>query len=135
MSEEIVMTDTLADALSHMKNTENAGSLDCTIKPASKLIGKILRVMQEHGYIGEFEFVDDGKSGKFKVTLLGRLNDCGVIRPRHSVGKMGFEKFEKRYLPASGFGVLTVSTPDDGIISHYQAKEKGIGGRLLSYVY
>ncbi len=128
------MKDPLADALSHMKNTENAGTLICVIKPASKVIGKVLRVMQEHGYIGEFEFIDDGKSGKFTVKLLGKLNDCGVIRPRHAVGKKAFEKFEKRYLPASGFGVLAVSTPD-GIMSHYKAKEKGIGGRLLSYVY
>lgn len=128
------MTDTLADALSHMRNTENAGTLTCTIKPASKLIGKVLRVMQEHGYIGEFEFIDDGKAGKLKVTLLGKLNGCGVIRPRHHVGKRDFEKFEKRYLPAKGFGVLAVSTPD-GVISHYKAKESKIGGRLLAYVY
>lgn len=128
------MTDPLADALSHMKNTENAGMLTCIVKPASKLIGKVLRLMQEHGYIGEFEFIDDGKSGKFKVKLLGRLNDCGVIRPRHPVGKKDFEKFEKRYLPASGFGVLAVTTPE-GVMSHYQAKERDIGGRLLAYVY
>lgn len=129
-----MLIDPLADALSNLKNSENAGILTCVIKPASKLIGKVLRVMQEYGYIGEFEFVDDGKSGKFKVKLLGKLNNCGVITPRYPVGKRDFEKFEKRYLPATGFGVLAVSTPR-GVMSHYEAKEKGIGGRLLAFVY
>ncbi|MFQ5976129.1 MAG: 30S ribosomal protein S8, partial [Candidatus Hydrothermarchaeales archaeon] len=61
-------------------------------------------------------------------------NDCGVIMPLHPVGKKDFEKFEKRYLPASGFGVLAFTTTE-GVMSHYQAKERGIGGRLLAYVY
>ena len=60
-----MLLDPLADALSNMKNNEYTGNLECVIKPASKLTGKVLKVMQENGYIGEFEFVDDGRSGKF----------------------------------------------------------------------
>lgn len=129
-----MLMDPLADALSNLKNNERTGNLECVIKPASKMISRVLKLMQEHGYIGEFEFIDDGKSGKFKVKLVGKINDCGVIRPRYTVGKKTFEKFEKRFLPASGFGILVVST-SQGVISHFEAKEKGIGGRLLAFVY
>lgn len=38
------------------------------------------------GYIGEFEVVDDHRSGKIVVELIGRLNKCGVISPRFDVG-------------------------------------------------
>lgn len=124
----------MADALSNIKNNERAGNLRCVIHPASKLIGKVLKVMQEHGYIGNFEFVDDGRCGKFTVELLGKINDCGVIKPRYAVKKDGFEKFEKRFLPARGFGLLIVTTPVD-VMNHEEAKKKGIGGRLLAYVY
>jgi len=94
----------------------------------------VLRVMQEHGYVKEYEFVDDGRAGLFKVKLTGKINDCGVIRPRYAVGKDNIEKYEKRFLPASGFGVIIIST-SQGVMSHYEAKERGIGGRLLAYVY
>ncbi len=37
------------------------------------------------GYIGEFEVIDDHRSGKVVVELIGRLNKCGVISPRFDV--------------------------------------------------
>ena len=56
------------------------------IRPASKVIVKFLQVMMRHGYIGEFEIVDDHRAGKIVVELNGRLNKCGVISPRFDVG-------------------------------------------------
>jgi small subunit ribosomal protein S8 len=129
-----MLMDPLSDTLSSLKNSERVGNLQCVTKPASKLIGKVLGVMNEHGYIGEFEFVDDGKGGKFQVQLLGKMNDCGVIRPRYDLKKTEFEKFEKRFLPAQGFGILIMTTPL-GIMDHKNAMEKGVGGKLLAYVY
>lgn len=129
-----MLMDPLADTLSSLKNSERVGNLQCVTKPASKLIGKVLGVMNEHGYIGEFEFIDDGRSGKFKVQLLGKMNDCGIIRPRYNLKKAEFEKFEKRFLPAKGFGILIMTTPL-GVMDHKNAMEKGVGGKLLAYVY
>jgi small subunit ribosomal protein S8 len=129
-----MLVDPLADALSNLKNNERTGNLECIIKPASKMIGKVLKVMQDHGYLGEFEFIEDGRAGKFKVKLVGKINNCGVIRPRYPVNKRNFEIFEKRLLPASGFGILILTTPL-GVISHNEAREKNTGGRLLAFVY
>ncbi len=126
--------DPLADALSTIKNSEYSGRLECTIKPASKLIASVLNVMREYGYLKEYEYIEDGRGGVFRVRLAGKINDCGVIRPRFPVGVRDIEKYEKRFLPASGFGVLVVSTPL-GIMSHYAAREKHTGGRLIAYVY
>ncbi|GFO98000.1 30S ribosomal protein S8 [groundwater metagenome] len=129
-----MLIDPLANALSIIKNAEDTGKPECTIRPASKLIGSVLKVMKDNGYIGEFEFIDDGKSGVFKVQLKGKINKCGVIRPRHAVGNMEFEKWEKRFLPARGFGSIILTTPD-GVITHSKARDNGIGGQLLAYVY
>ncbi|MEM2568018.1 MAG: 30S ribosomal protein S8, partial [Candidatus Bathyarchaeia archaeon] len=38
------------------------------------------------------------------------------------------------FLPSREVGLLIISTPR-GVLSHKEAKEKGIGGRLLAYVY
>jgi small subunit ribosomal protein S8 len=126
--------DTLANALVNMKNCEIMSKSECTIAPASKLVGDILKLMQREGYIGNFEFIDNGKAGIYRVQLIGRINNCRVVKPRYSVRKGGFEKWEKRYLPAKGFGTLIVTTPQ-GVLTHVEAKLQGIGGKLLAYVY
>lgn len=128
------MMDTLSNGLTTIINNEIRNKRECIISPASKLLGKILRIMQLNGYIGEFEFIDDGRTGKFKVQLLGRINDCGAIRPRFSVTCDEIEKWEKKFLPSREVGILVIST-SRGVLSHKEAKEKRIGGKLLAYVY
>jgi len=130
----LTMMDTVANGLTSIINNEMRNKQECVISPASKLLGRVLRVMQLSGYIGEFEFIDDGRSGKFKVQLLGRINKCGAIKPRFSVGTTQFETWEKRFLPSRDIGVLVVST-SQGVVSHRKAKKKKIGGRLLAFIY
>ncbi|MCX8171336.1 MAG: 30S ribosomal protein S8 [Candidatus Bathyarchaeota archaeon] len=126
--------DSIANGLTTIYNNELRRKKECYIMPASKLLGNVLRVMQMHGYIGEFEFIDDGRAGKFRVQLLGRINKCGAVRPRYSFKVKDIENWEKTYLPARDIGILIVSTPE-GVMSHTEAKKKNIGGKLLAYVY
>jgi small subunit ribosomal protein S8 len=130
----MTLLDPLADALSTIYNSEIVGKPEVVIAPASKLLEKVLQVMQSKGYIGEFERIDDGKSGRFRIQLMGRTNKCGVIKPRYPVRRDGFETYEKRFLPAYNYGILIVTTPQ-GVMTHQDAKTRGIGGRLLAYVY
>jgi small subunit ribosomal protein S8 len=134
MSNRVNIMDTLANGLTTIMNNEMRNTRECIISPASKLLGRILRIIQLNGYIGEFEFIDDGRSGKFKVQLLGRINKCGAIKPRFSVKTDKFEEWEKKFLPSRDVGILVVSTPK-GVLSHKEAKEKRMGGKLLAFVY
>jgi len=126
--------DTLNDAMSVIKNAEQVGKGECVVRPSSKLIGRVLRVMQESGYIRQFEMVEDGRNRMFRVALSGQINDCGVIRPRYSVKVADLEKYEARYLPAQDFGVLILTTTK-GVLTHMEAKKDGVGGKLLAFVY
>ncbi len=126
--------DPLNDALISIKNAKLSGKMECTVSPASKLTGRVLNVMQKYGYIQEFELVENGRGGEFVVKLNGMLNSCGVVKPRFSVKKDEIEKFERRYLPGKNFGILVISTTK-GVISNSEAKDMGIGGKLLAYVY
>jgi len=129
-----MLNDPLANALSLMKNAELKGKGTCVIQPSSKLIGGVLTLLKEKGYVGEFEHIDDGKAGVFQVKLQGNINNCGVIKPRYPIKRDELEKWESRYLPAQDFGLLILTTTK-GIISHDEAKKNGIGGKLLAYVY
>jgi small subunit ribosomal protein S8 len=126
--------DTLTNGLITIINNEMRNKRECIISPASKLLGRVLRIMQLNGYLGEFEFIDDGRSGKFKVQLLGRINKCGAVKPRFSVRVDEFENWEKKFLPSRDVGIMVVST-SKGVISHREAEEKNMGGRLLAFVY
>lgn len=123
-----------ADGMCTLKNAGDTGKSECTIEPASKLLGAMLRIMQESGYIKSFEFVEDGRGGQLVVHLTGKINNCGAISPRFSVQLEEMESWEKRYLPGKNFGILMLST-SRGVLSHERAKKEGIGGELLGYVY
>ncbi len=126
--------DPLNDALSSIKNASLVGKRECFVRPSSKLIGRVLKVMKDNNYIGQFEYIEDGKAGMFLVKLNGNINNCGVIKPRFSVRTTQLEKYEGRYLPAQDFGVLILTTTK-GVVSHSKAKNFGVGGKLLAFVY
>jgi len=117
--------DPLNDALGKIFNAEQAGKYNVDIRPASKLLASVLEIMQQAGYIGAFERDEDGRGGSYRIELRGAINQCGVVKPRHSVG---------RYLPAQDFGLLILTT-NQGVMHHYDAKTSRIGGRLLAYVF
>ena len=126
--------DTLAIALSTMLNAQETGKNTCVVKPVSKITLAVLHIMKERGYIGDYTILEDGKGGNIQVNLTGAINKCGVIKPRFSVTKQEFDKFEKRFLPAKDFGLMIITTPQ-GIMTQTEAREKGVGGKLLAYVY
>ncbi|KAK6929311.1 Ribosomal protein S8 [Dillenia turbinata] len=150
----MVRVSVLNDALKSMYNAEKRGKRQVMIRPSSKVIIKFLLVMQKHGYIGEFEYVDDHRAGKIVVELNGRLNKCGVISPRFDVGVKEIEPWTARLLPSRqclltilpcvyvsarmfdwavfGYIVLTTSA---GIMDHEEARRKNVGGKVLGFFY
>jgi small subunit ribosomal protein S15Ae len=86
------------------------------------------------GYIGEFEVVDDHRSGKIVVELNGRLNKCGVISPRFDIALPQIERWVTNLLPARQFGFVVLTT-SYGIMSHDEARKRGTGGKILGYFY
>ena len=126
--------DPLSDAFTRIFNAEQAGHYEVTVNPASKMLGSMLSIMQASDYIGEYERIDNGRGGSFRVELIGALNRCVVITPRHSVKRAEFDKGESRYLPARDLGLLILTT-NQGVMNHYDAKKDRVGGRLLAYIF
>ncbi len=129
-----MLNDPIANMMSSIIIYEQTGKRELIVHPVSKIIRKVLTIMQEHGYVGELEDLSEGRAGFAKLNLLGNVNKCGVIKPRFAIGKQEFQKFEKRYLPANGVGILILST-SQGLMTHDKAREQGIGGRLIAYCY
>jgi len=127
------MVNTLADACCALKNAERARKKEVIISPASKILQQVLRIFQKNAYIGEFERYDDGRQGKFKIALLGRINQCsGLMRLNYKISQ--FEMLERKLLPAPGLGLIIITT-NQGIMTLKEAEEKQIGGHTLCYIY
>jgi len=124
----------LADALKSINNAEKRGKRQVLIRPSSKVIVKFLRVMMKHGYIGEFEIVDDHRAGKIVVNLTGRLNKCGVISPRFDVKIKDLERYTRNLLPSRQFGYIVLTT-SSGIMDHEEARRKHVGGKILGFFF
>merc|ERR1711924_590252 len=130
----MVRMSVLNDALKNISNAEKHGKRQVLLRPSSKVIVKFLQVMQKHGYIGEFEIIDDHRSQKIVVELNGRLNKCGVISPRFDYSAKDSEKWIANLLPSRQFGHMVLTT-SQGIMDHDEARRKAIGGKLLGFFY
>src|SRR4030042_5653039 len=104
------------------------------VTPVSNILKAVLEILKSRGYVGDLEVLSESRGGFAKLHLLGNVNECGVIKPRFSIKHDDYTKFEKRYLPAKGVGILIVSTCQ-GIMPHADAIKKGLGGRLIAYCY
>ncbi len=127
-------TNVLANLFVTLYNNETRRKNECIVLPTSKLGVEVLKTLQKDGYIGEFERIEDKRGGKFKIKLLAKITKCGAISPRFKVKKTEYQNWEQQYLPSYMRGMLLVTT-NQGVMSHHEAANKGIGGLLIGYVY
>jgi small subunit ribosomal protein S15Ae len=130
----MVLMSVLNSCLVTLTNAERRGKRQVLIRPVSKVVVKFLQVMMKHGYIGEFELIDDKRSGKIVVQLIGRINKAGVISPRFDLALSDMEKWTSYLLPSGQFGHLVLTT-SYGIMDHQEAIRKHTGGKILGYFY
>ena len=124
----------LADALKTIVNAERKGMRQVLLRPCSKVVIAFLRQMQKHGYIGEFEVIDDHRSSKVVVELFGRINKCAVISPRFDIALPKLEAWTAKILPSRQFGHVILTTTY-GILDQEECRKRHTGGKILGFFY
>ncbi|MHA2788067.1 30S ribosomal protein S8 [Corynebacterium sp. S7] len=132
----MTMTDPIADMLSRVRNANNAHH-DTVSMPSSKIKANIAEILKQEGYIADYK-VEDAKVGKTLSLELkyGPTRQASIAGLRR-VSKPGLRVYAKSTnLPEviGGLGVAIIST-SQGLLTDRQAREKGVGGEVLAYVW
>ncbi|GAB2632243.1 30S ribosomal protein S8 [Kribbella swartbergensis] len=135
----MTMTDPIADMLTRLRNANQAYH-ESTSMPYSKIKQGIADILQQEGYISSYK-VEEPKEGAVGKTLVIDLK-FGPSRERSIAGvrrisKPGLRVYAKSTnLPKvlGGLGVAIIST-SQGLLTDKQAKNKGVGGEVLAYVW
>ena len=129
------ITDPIADMLTRIRNA-NAQRHETVDVPASKLKKAIAEILLEEGYIKSFEEIEDNSQGIIRITLK-YVNKQKVISGLKRISKPGLRVYaSKDELPKvlGGLGIALVST-SKGIMTDKKARQEGIGGEVLAYVW
>ncbi len=130
------ITDAIADMLTRVRNASSAKHESVDI-PASNLKKDIARILLDEGYIKNLELVDDGKQGVIRIALKYSANKQNVITGIKRISKPGLRVYaNKDELPKvlGGLGVAIIST-SKGIMTDKKARNEGVGGEVLAFVW
>ena len=129
-------TDPIADMLTRIRNANNAKFKTVDV-PASKMKKSIAETLVEEGYIKSFEEINDGAQGILRITLKYDENGKKVIAGLKRISKPGLRIYaSKDELPKvlNGLGIALIST-SKGIVTDKKARELGVGGEVLAYIW
>jgi len=129
------ITDPIADMLTRIRNA-NEQRHETVDVPASKLKKAIAEILFEEGYIKSFEEIEDNSQGIIRITLK-YVNKEKVIQGLKRISKPGIRIYaSKDELPRvfNGLGIALIST-SKGIMTDKKAREEGVGGEVLAYIW
>lgn len=129
------MTDVIADLLTRIRNAIAAKHESVDI-PASNMKKAIANILLEEGYVHEVQVIEDNKQGIIRITLK-YVDKIGVISGLKRISKPGLRVYAKKQdIPKvlGGLGIALIST-SKGVMTDKKARELGVGGEVLAYVW
>jgi small subunit ribosomal protein S8 len=130
------ITDAIADMLTRIRNASSARHESVDI-PSSNVKKAIAGILLEEGFIKNVEAIDDGKQGIIRIALKYTSNKQNVITGIKRISKPGLRVYAgKDELPKvlGGLGIAIIST-SKGIMSDKKARNAGVGGEVLAFVW
>ncbi len=131
-----VVTDTIADMLTRIRNANSMGYEEVTV-PASKLKVELARILKEEGFINEYKVVSEDVQKNILLTLKYGKKKEKVITGLKRISKPGLRVYVKSdEVPKvlNGLGIAIIST-SKGVMTDKEARKNNLGGEVLAYVW
>ncbi len=132
----MAMTDPVADMLTRIRNANTAGHAEVDV-PASKIKKNIAEILLKEGYIKGYEVVESAPQDTIKVQMKYGPDKKRVITGIKRISKPGLKVYAKKdEVPKvlGGLGIAIIST-SSGLLTDKQAREMGVGGEVICYVW
>ena len=130
------ITDPIADMLTRIRNANNAKH-DIVDVPASNMKKVIAQMLQDEGYIKNYQLIDDGTQGIIRITLKYLPGKERAIQGLRRVSKPGLRVYAGAdELPRvlRGLGIAIIST-SKGVMTDKRARKENVGGEVLAFVW
>ena len=132
-----MVNDNISDALTRIRNALAVKHQIVEI-PATKAVKKIVEVMRREGFIEDFHEIQNGVASFLSITLKYKgKNRSSIINKLKRISRPGLRIYSRnKELPKilGGAGIAIVST-SQGIMTNKEAKQKGVGGEILCYIW
>lgn len=131
-----VVTDTIADMLTRIRNANSMRYTEVKV-PASKLKLELARILKEEGFIKDYKVLEETAQGTILLTLKYGEKKERVITGLKRISKPGLRVYAKAdEVPKvlNGLGVAIIST-SKGIMTDKEARNQGLGGEVLAYIW
>ena len=131
-----MMTDTIADMLTRIRNAQSAGKQKVSM-PSSKKFVEIARIITEEGYVQSYEVIDGEPRATLEITLKYGPKKTKIIKGIKRVSKPGLRIYAgKDELPRvlGGLGTAIIST-SHGVMTDRDARKLGVGGEVMAYIW
>ena len=129
---------TMSDPIADMLTNANTAKHDTVDVPSSKMKLAIAQILLDEGYIKKFDILEDGSFKTIHITLkYGADKNEKIISGIKRISKPGLRVYANREeLPKvlGGLGVAIIST-NQGVITDKKARELGVGGEVLAFVW
>ena len=133
----MTMSDPIADMLTRIRNA-NTAKHDTVDVPYSKMKLAIADILVKEGFIKKYDVVEDGNFKTIRITLkYGKDKNEKIISGIKRISNPGLRIYaNKEDMPKvlGGLGVAIIST-NQGVITDKQARELGVGGEVLAFVW
>ncbi|HLN63249.1 MAG TPA: 30S ribosomal protein S8 [Symbiobacteriaceae bacterium] len=132
----MVVSDPIADLLTRIRNA-NTVNHDRIEVPGSKIKKAIVQILKDEGFVRDFEWIENGHQGIIRVYLKYGPNKAKVISGLRRISRPGLRVYAKKdQVPRvlGGLGVAVLST-SKGIMTDKKARQDGLGGEVLCYIW
>lgn len=132
-----MVTDTISDMLTRIRNAHMVKHQIVQV-PSTKMSGSIAKILKEEGFIEDFEnYVED--QHKYLLISLKYIEKSRipVISKIERVSRPGLRVYSNsKELPKvlNNLGIAIIST-SQGVMTNLTARELGIGGEILCYIW
>ena len=132
-----MVTDTISDMLTRIRNATMVKHQIVQI-PVTKMSLAIATILKEEGFIEDFESYQENKQEYLLLSLkyTGKSRNS-VISKIKRVSKPGLRVYtNSKELPKvlDNLGIAIMST-SKGVMTNLKAKELGVGGEILCYIW